>query len=622
MILTPPGQPSDNLGDSLPFTTEPEGTEVRYLGAYLRVDGTAPSESHLQLIAKARRGMQVWRALSTSWLGRVRLANTFLTSRIWHGVGSPGAIDMGVILPELTTAIRTAVFGRDYAFLSLDTLAMPRRYGGLGLVIPRHMFPAMAGRDLARGLHNQDHFGPLFRACMTEMSRRIDEDQGVWLERRGFGWLKRKPGAFSPLWLRLADAAHQLDLRIDPRGMDHAQLRLLPWHTRDTDKEKVYTAQELSYLRRAGLRTWGDILDSPTEREREGTVYPAILPSAWVKQVMAASSLPPDHVRLAKFAWRTLHNKWFSFILRLDDRWSQALAIPPQVAGPAPAPRWASHKPWPTIQLPKDRLELANVPLESYSVRLGRRFLISKEMHRRKVPYRLRKLLDAPLPARAQVEETDGPVGGNDGEEVPEAATDSANLSQGLPASTIMEEADSFWANLTAATRTFKIPPRIYSSAFAAYHGSLPQIPKGSNGAQAICCQGELGSRAHQLFRCRRAQAVWKHMNLMAASWGLTPASLSERECYELFPRWRSQEADAHARSGAPSALAKTLLLAIHIHAMMPFLPKPEEGNTLAPCLAQARRIMTKFPSLLPLLPAAGGTAHANANNAPPAEIV
>jgi exonuclease III len=598
--LIPPSSTAQQITDYrehmrliLPYPHTDDGEELRYLGVYIRSDGQPPSASQQALLAKAHQNMHVFQAFSTSWAGSVRVANAFFTSQLWHCFGSAGSVDTIVIGRELNQILYQLIFRTKRAMISLMTLSMPRRYGGLGLIHVRHMLPAMAGRDLARGLNDKSDLGSLFRQCLTASSQIIGESDGVWLHRQGRGWHNYRKTRFQPMWLRLSKAADQLNLTANPSQLTSSEALSLPWLTPETDANRIFNAGDRSCMRLGGLITWGDILHSTIHSGDQDTLQ------------LCSTDLTPPRIRLDRAipqkqrsycvdGWHILRSKWQKFEEQIPDVWRNRLKQPETT--PRASPRWLSPQPWPNILLPS-KLLLAGLPLDQYSIKAGRKYLISKEIHSRMLPKRhlsefRNQFEPAHLPNQVitesdnesdEADENEGIVQADDGILDTAAVTEAEEQRTQFLSSRrqrkidisdpIWMEVNQFWAQLHAASKKYNIPASHYTYIHSAYHGTMPTPLL--NRRTIVCCHEETGSRRHRLHTCKRATAAWKHMNEAATHLGIQPAVLNERECVEFFPVWRGEVAlnkkdkIDHTSSQADITLLKILLITTHIKTLV-----------------------------------------------------
>lgn len=209
--------------------------EYTVVGFPIRSDGDCPTDSIMKRLKEIRRRVGFWAQQKMSIRGRAQLANTLLTSTLWHGLqlcplenrnGVPNEI-MKTLKPLLSHYVLAS---RLRYYISWDTLTKAKEYGGMGLIDPERMCTAMHGRAIAKALlkstqpHTNTNSAELLLESLKHTgfqthpaimhNRKPNHDDYAnglyyWIIRKGKTWHEHKK-PLSPFMARIAETFDKL----------------------------------------------------------------------------------------------------------------------------------------------------------------------------------------------------------------------------------------------------------------------------------------------------------------------------------------------------------------------------------------------------------------------------
>lgn len=388
--LQPQDIPYPTLGDP--------DAEVIHLGYPFRLDGGIPQHAIDQRLNSVQAKVNILASTKTTLLGRARIVNSFLLSKLWHSVRlCPIA---HTLQRRINSIINPFLFIGRRNWLLHKYVVAPRHLGGLGVIDTTYMSIALIGQIAAKLLQSKEPIGYQFRAALQQhLWTEYKAIPAHFLLRRGMPWLAMNNVLLSQRSFlnRVVYALSQLRLSILPDwdSVSVQEILSLPFHS-DLFGYVWLDIHETNtqHWERHGLRVWGDVLwYNPNEKGKLmhpyscADSYPLVPPSpSGVKNNYVPSRGHPDTYELFSGAagrlvkqhwidmWRVMHptakkklldiTKWFR---RHPDK-SKSVKNPMPHDQPFDIDTVGLPFPWHIATL-------AGKPLQEYTVKHARTFL-------------------------------------------------------------------------------------------------------------------------------------------------------------------------------------------------------------------------------------------------------
>ncbi|RPA71190.1 hypothetical protein BJ508DRAFT_336304 [Ascobolus immersus RN42] len=353
--------------------------------------------------------------------GRAQVANTLLTSSLWHALQLCPLNKNADKLTTVRQTLQTFVLGSRRCFLKWETITTPRHLGGLGVIDPKAMCTAMNGRAIIKTVlkstepqHNTNT-AHLLRLWLSEVGHRIaahpdlqatlrsssskeqqDEQTSpgiyIWLIRKGKHWHGKE--GLTPLLSRIAHtmdtlqfAPHLLLHNYGPQMVLHLPLYCKAYqsatdvpskHVREAlRKAKTHPwpaayaiedfGDQMGKFQRWGIYTFGDILTYDNKAQK----YKFALENRkqkqeYLKNAAIIYSSPKE---------RKLHQSDIATLAHLCHPYWTALPKALKKSLEQASPPALQSSTTEGINHILKNLTIAETPVYQYSVRIGRQFL-------------------------------------------------------------------------------------------------------------------------------------------------------------------------------------------------------------------------------------------------------
>ena len=270
----------------IPYEEHNPEKDVIILGCPARLDGNPPEDYLNNVLTRMTNSTAPWYKANLSLLGKVRIANGLILSKLWHATQLCPLPQS--FISKVDDKIKVLLFSYRRAFVPFKILCRAKQHGGLGLILTEHMTLAMFGKNIAWLLSNPTSpitllFGELLlRYIRTEMAQDEPQmDTMVIFTRSGNGWRqgrKRLP----PFWMRAMNAFQDLDLRLNDEWGEysHEEILALPWYMeqytarykgRHKGTTPIWETKEGVAMRRTikgfGIKRWCDLLRHEPRRD-------------------------------------------------------------------------------------------------------------------------------------------------------------------------------------------------------------------------------------------------------------------------------------------------------------------------------------------------------------------
>ncbi|KAJ1032689.1 hypothetical protein NDA16_000711 [Ustilago loliicola] len=283
---------ADVAPDDVPFSVIGQNdAEIVHLGYPFRLDGGTPSATIKKRLSSIQTKVNILCATKTTLVGRARICNSFLLSKLWHSIRLcpiPSNLQRRV-----NAIVNPFLFLGRRNWIKHDYVVAPRHLGGLGVIDTNQMGLALLGQMVAGLLASTEPIGAQFRRALQQ---HLWDEYGAipahFMLRRGRPWLAMVSvvTAQKSFMCRVVYMLTQLRLTLEPdwNNITVPDLLSLPFHNDMYGYAwpDIHVANTQSWERN-GLRVWGDYLwYNPNKKGKIAhtnsvvAAYPLVPPSA------------------------------------------------------------------------------------------------------------------------------------------------------------------------------------------------------------------------------------------------------------------------------------------------------------------------------------------------------